>query len=273
MFFSANPLIYIDQVKAIKITVTRTFNSTSPCLGLLEIYGLPINSSHKPDSNTTFQSEIVLQSPQKIEIPIEFLDELTFDLMRMPMILPSKKRIDKSTLDTYLEELKRNKQTEKDPFTQKEFSSGSQPVIDESLKAKIDRFLLDTQNSGMVLKTGVSSKQIKPLHTVVSECFNNGDPMKLKSMSTKRNLPSSDRENNTDRKRSKIEIEIKKLNCACCLNEKNESKCLYEILTCGHRFCRPCIIVLDKICSVCKKRFEFGQVINSDRNFLSDLHV
>ncbi|XP_058792534.1 RING finger protein 37 [Phymastichus coffea] len=85
-----------------------------------------------------------------LNVPEDFLDPITFEIMTQPIVLPSGKIIDQMTLE-------KHGQTEaiwgrpvSDPFTGIRFSETRKPVAAFSLKARIDKFLLENSNSDEV---------------------------------------------------------------------------------------------------------------------------
>lgn len=80
------------------------------------------------------------------EIPEEFLDSLTCEIMAIPMLLPSGKNIDKLTLDRYFDSEASYGRLPRDPFTGVEFHGISKPLPNMPLKARIDHFLLENKN-------------------------------------------------------------------------------------------------------------------------------
>ena len=83
------------------------------------------------------------QAPETggVDIPEEFLDELTFDIMSTPMLLPSGHSIDVFTLERFSDAEATYGRQPSDPFTGLVFTSTRQPVLNETLKMRIDRFL------------------------------------------------------------------------------------------------------------------------------------
>ncbi len=80
------------------MTITSTQRSSQPCLKSLEVYGFEGENSEDLfiNINEPKATEIL---PVRVTVPDEFLDDLTDEMMRMPMKLPSNKTVDKSTLD------------------------------------------------------------------------------------------------------------------------------------------------------------------------------
>ncbi len=242
----------LNKIISIRISIIRTLNSTSPCLNSIKIYGYPNHSSVESCQSKSIENQIL--DLKRVEIPDEYLDELTHEMMRLPIKLPSQKYIDKSTLDKYLLEKKQKSQPELDPFTNIKFSSTYKPIIDELLKSKIDKFLFDNQQSIFIYKNSSSSSKRKST--------NQEDILSKQSILKKLKLDLI--EENNSNKKDEQESKINK-KCNCCLNLKTHLKNMYEITTCKHIYCSHCIKSIDKMCIVCNKNFESNQIINLDR--------
>ncbi|KAK3587487.1 hypothetical protein CHS0354_003629 [Potamilus streckersoni] len=78
-----------------------------------------------------------------VEIPEDFLDCITFDIMSMPMLLPCGKNIDQSTLEKFISNEASWGRSPSDLFTGVPFQSGSQAVANTVLRIRIDKFLMD----------------------------------------------------------------------------------------------------------------------------------
>ena len=217
-YFSVSNQSYLNKVTSINIRIVKTLNSTNCCLKSVKINGYLPNSAQQTNETTK-----QISSNKNIAIPDEFIDSITQEMIRVPIILPSSKVVDKSTLDRYVEEQNRNKEAIKDPFTNLPIDS-SKIAIDEKLKSKIDHFILDSR--------------LMP--------FN-------KSSNTK----EKDNTKHVNKKRKIDEVEI----CNCCLNQKSSDKHLYKIINCQHLFCKECLMNLNKMCIVCKIKFDNSQVI------------
>ncbi|XP_061065030.1 RING finger protein 37 isoform X5 [Eubalaena glacialis] len=106
---------------------------------------LPMESDCDPGGQSEGQQapSSLLELAEVIQdVPEEFLDPITLEIMPYPMLLPSGKVIDQSTL----EKCNRSEATwgrvPSDPFTGVAFTPHSQPLPHPSLKARIDHFLL-----------------------------------------------------------------------------------------------------------------------------------
>lgn len=106
-----------------------------------------VDSEKNPKNNSAAEN---ISTPDYI--PEDFIDPITHEFMTNPLILPSGKIIDKSTLDKYLEiELKWNR-LPNDPFTHVKFSQHQKPVQALQLKSRIDKFILLNSNNSTVDK-------------------------------------------------------------------------------------------------------------------------
>lgn len=241
-FFNTKSLNYLTQATALKITITRTLSSSSPCLKSAKIYGNVINIKNMEKNSKEKESDEIKE--KKIKVPEDFIDALTNEMMRMPVKLPSNKYIDQSTLDRYISERKKNNNSPNDPFTCIKFDSNYKPIFDEKLKSKIDKFLFD--NSGCVFE--------------FDSDFKKNQISQNKSM--KRNLECNKLATENCKR---IKQDLK---CDSCLNVKSEGKIVYKIETCNHVYCRFCLTSINNNCLICKKEFKNSDVINLERSFL-----
>lgn len=190
------------------------------------------------------------------------MDELTHELMRIPIRLPSKKYVDKSTFDKYVREREMSKEAIVDPFTRVPFTSGHKPIIDEELKSRIDKFLFDNHSARLVPKKS---------------------PQKSSALLTKD--PSEPEEDLSHQRRSKrlkiddnkstAEVKPALFRCDLCMNQKECSSfsssktfstfSFYQLEVCKHIFCRNCLLVIRNVCSKCKTSFKNSQVTNVDK--------
>ncbi|CAF1341314.1 unnamed protein product [Adineta steineri] len=153
--FSSNT--HLTNCSTIKITIKRTWRLSSCALKYLQIWGVLSNTIPNelqiklqqiisPTSNKSESNDD--KNPSEIihEIPSEFLDSLTFDLMLIPMLLPSGHLIDRTTLEKCIAEDIRWCRLPRDPFTLESFTNITQPVVAQQLKIRIDQFLSEHQN-------------------------------------------------------------------------------------------------------------------------------
>ena len=253
-FFSARSMSFLDAATALKITITRTLNSTAPCLKSIKVYGfLADNLQHLPAPPLAVIEKCV-------EIPCEFIDEITHEMIRNPIRLPSQKVIDKSTLDLLLDEQLKNNSVKKDPFTCVPFSSAYTPIIDAELKSRIDKFLLDSQGAKLVYKVEeIASGKIQ--HRPCKKRPLTDDAEGANGFMAK----FAKKDALVDEKKSVLS------KCNCCLNFKSEANDLYELEMCRHVYCRHCVKSMDKVCVVCKKTFENSQIVHFDRKMAKNV--
>lgn len=81
-----------------------------------------------------------------LQTPECFLDAITYEIMTQPILLPSGKIIDQSTLLKHEENEAIWGRRLTDPFTGLPFSENRKPVIASALKIRIDKFLLENSN-------------------------------------------------------------------------------------------------------------------------------
>lgn len=115
------------------------------------------NSTNPEESITNTQNNLIAT------IPDEFLDCITFEMMSLPMVLPSGKVVDKSTLDRHSKSDESWGRAPSDPFTGVPFSANSKPILNAALKSQIDKFLLANQHRSdtrsIARTVGTSSKR------------------------------------------------------------------------------------------------------------------
>ncbi|XP_036177095.1 RING finger protein 37 isoform X1 [Myotis myotis] len=167
----------LNHVAHLKICITHVTGSGIPCIKRLEVWGQPAKTCSQEVidgvllvASKSLSQDLALQVPalpmesdcdpggesggqqapsslQELaevfqDVPEEFLDPITLEIMPCPMLLPSGKVIDQATL----EKCNRSEATwgrvPSDPFTGVAFTPHSQPLPHPSLKARIDHFLL-----------------------------------------------------------------------------------------------------------------------------------
>ncbi|XP_022200398.2 RING finger protein 37 [Nilaparvata lugens] len=155
------------NVRYLKVNIIKTRNTTVPTLRKIEVWGKLSNTCSDDIKNKISNvwleikkaSEPLIRMKRKITnvesqpihndnssnicepIPDEFLDAITYELMEVPMVLPSGKIVDLKTLERYNSEQESYGRSANDPFTGKFYSEISKPVYSSSLKLRIDEFL------------------------------------------------------------------------------------------------------------------------------------
>ncbi|XP_067885040.1 RING finger protein 37 [Heterodontus francisci] len=167
----------LTNINHLRICITCVSGGSLPCLRRVDIWGQPSRSSpckviervftvyqkykagqsiptvkHEnvsvaSTSNTpsVSQQPVTNGSPKTTgNIPEEFLDPITSELMVLPMLLPCGKVVDQSTLEKYSQCEATWGRVPNDPFTSVPFSRHSKPVPHSTLKTRLDYFLLHT---------------------------------------------------------------------------------------------------------------------------------
>ncbi|XP_003476668.1 RING finger protein 37 isoform X1 [Cavia porcellus] len=170
------------HVAHLRICITHVTGSGVPCIKRLEVWGQPAKTCSQEliDSvllvaSESAPQELALQTPalpmesdcdpegQQApcslremaevirDVPEEFLDPITLEIMPCPMLLPSGKVIDQSTLEKCNRSEAAWGRVPSDPFTGIAFTPHSQPLPHPTLKARIDHFLLQHSIPGCYL--------------------------------------------------------------------------------------------------------------------------
>ena len=83
------------------------------------------------------------KSSLAVEVPVEFLDEITFEFMLQPVLLPSGHMVNASTVEKHTKVEAVWSRPPSDPFTGLPYTANNKPLPNASLKARIDRFLCE----------------------------------------------------------------------------------------------------------------------------------
>lgn len=294
-FFKSNTFRTFTNACELKVRIFRTEKSV-PCLGKVEIWG----KVSKMCSTVTVQTVNRLMQRQAVseqkgelnptgsastdtstsfEIPEEFKDALTFEIMAIPMTLPSGSTVDKTTLDKYVESEASHGRHPCDPFTGLKFTDSRKPVLNMWLKSRIDMFLI--QNAGrtetFALKrtvgktnkdSGETNERNKRLKTTDNECGPGNSDCNNKSLeeAIRRTVNCDDFIKFTgDESDDHTCDSATKVFCILCKDNDN----LY-LLPCKHLYCKKCLLVVceekETKCGDCKicftkndlKKFHFA---------------
>lgn len=163
----------IRSAKMMTVRIFKTANSI-PAIGKLEIWGKLSCSVPKEVQRTLTcnweesknpkkrQIETSCVQPKTEKIPDvfkicdDFLDSITYEVMACPMVLPSGKYVDRSTVDKCIEHDTMYGRTPCDPFTGIPFTDSLKPMPVPELKGRIDSFLLkhaDNENVKCIPRT------------------------------------------------------------------------------------------------------------------------
>ncbi|XP_011871178.1 PREDICTED: RING finger protein 37 [Vollenhovia emeryi] len=100
----------------------------------------------KADASSVDAENNRLKSTATLEVPESFLDAITWELMTQPVVLPSGKVIDQTTLEKHGENEATWGRPLSDPFTGLRFNDDRRPVMAAALKSRIDKFLLENSD-------------------------------------------------------------------------------------------------------------------------------
>lgn len=235
---------------------------------IMELWDRQINPSQKFSVRTNPKQQLVEFNEQvdsELLIDDDFLDCITYEIMSIPMILPSGKIVDQNTIlkhNLYEEKLGRSPS---DPFTFQIYTNTRKPILNAALKGRIDAFLLKNSENpelkGVGRTVGIrkftentacSSKQYygiessrKRLKLETSATSTITEPSTLDSM-------ISNALKNITRFSQLKKIEHINI-CFSCECSKIES--LYKIIKCSHHICRKCILDNKLFCIPCSKFF------------------
>ncbi|XP_077157313.1 RING finger protein 37 [Paroedura picta] len=194
----------LSGVSHLKICITHVAGGGLPCIKRVEVWGQPAKSCPHGvvDDVLRVASESLtpgfggqassLPSPMEsdvmpfgtldsqepklmqatLDVPEEFLDPITLEVMTFPMLLPSGKVIDQETLEKCNRSEASWGRVPSDPFTGVAFGQHSHPLPHPSLKARIDHFLLQhcipgtnllgrAQASGTAVASSVARSTLK----------------------------------------------------------------------------------------------------------------
>lgn len=101
-----------------------------------------VQSKSTPGPSPNSRSSCHPSHQFSVDVPEEFIDPITCDIMTVPLTLPSGKTIDQLTLDKHVNAESTWGRPPSDPFTGVPFCELKKPIPNVSLKLRIDRFVL-----------------------------------------------------------------------------------------------------------------------------------
>lgn len=281
----------VPVIKRIEIWGQVAVNETDACRKLIQEL-IDSSNLHAPiklcDSNNDSITKTTNDDYNKI--PEQFLDSITFEIMALPMVLPSGKTIDNTTLMRYNGQEEKWGRSASDPYTGVPFTEKRKPVLNTLLKSQIDKFLLENANQlefcatprtvGSVTNRNCSERNdiqtYCPLNTQQTSTVllsrsieqsttttSTSKPLQLASNIVSKSTSLDAAIQNVLRtvprfsqKRRLNEIEDKCLQCTKIANKTVHI--LYKIRLCSHLVCRNCLI--DNNLKICKCGVEFKNV-------------
>lgn len=218
----------------------------------------------------------------EIPIPEEFLDNITYEIMALPMVLPSGKTIDQITLEKHNHQEEKWGRAPTDPYSGQCFTSERKPVLNAALKMQIDKFLLQNSNLvqfshvprtiGTVTRTTKRAHELNSFYSPATESY--GLYQDTKRMRTSTETLYNQSPSNTTTSNSTLEKAVQSAlsnitrythkndiaqtnsvgHCRQCNKTSNDS-ILYKIINCSHLICITCLTNINiRTCS-CGKPF------------------
>lgn len=179
-------------ISHLTVRITRTFSGSAVCIRKLEVWGrpskscsehtvtkfmelfTPINYTNKyqDETNLHMNKQDGLMSNQDLchekdlDIPEDFLDSITYEIMTVPMRLPCGNNIDQLTLEKHNTSEAVWGRMPSDPFTGMVFDSARKAVPNAPLKGRIDQFVLANMDKLNSLPRTLGKDQIKPGYSI-----------------------------------------------------------------------------------------------------------
>lgn len=289
-YFKSNEFRAFINADIVKVRILKT-DGTVPCLAAVEIWG-NISKSCSFDTAKTVRRLVsknkqTLQDPaseernkiecKTFEIPDDFKDALTYDLMAVPLTLPSGHTIDQSTLEKCLATDASCGRHGCDPFTGLRYTDKRKPVLNVALKTRIDMFLLSnshlpemysvkrTLGNNRNYKRSSSEQQfdetsdyshISHVSKKIKLSCDNSDSSSLDD-AIRNALNNKDFMRFTNSSSHNENEEVNKNVCINCSEQEN----LY-LLPCKHLYCRTCLLNIESKfkCKNCDVEFLRGDL-------------
>nr|XP_056711694.1 RING finger protein 37 [Euleptes europaea] len=215
--------------------------SASPALGFggqASSLPSPMESDTVPFGHPAGREQRLMEAVQ--DIPEEFLDPITLEVMTFPMLLPSGKVVDRETLEKCNRSEASWGRVPSDPFTGVAFSQHSQPLPHPSLKARIDHFLLQhsipgtnllgrAQASGSAVASSIAMSSLKRKMDLLEQ--NPGCHLDPSSFSTTDFVATSTSESRA--KKMKMECEANPAQMDCSAGPVSHEQRLSASLDCA----------------------------------------
>lgn len=301
----------LRKVKNIKVTIKQTTRCT-PVIKKIEVWGKISKFASNEQKQSVQQAILKTASQANCDsaeqrevkntqtnddhsessklIPEDFLDAITYEIMALPMVLPSGKTIDNSTLLKHTEHEEKWGRVPSDPFTGQSYTDIRKPVLNVHLKSQIDAFLLKNcavpevsmlpRTVGSISKRRTDNNQSDFRHHKVAKIethSTNGSTQNSSSSSSSTpplsstSLPATRANIHStldEAVRAVLNIGKYTKSSAAIQNDSNTNKCfqccqvahtvLYTIATCSHLICRNCLV--NRNLMVCKCGLAFSNI-------------
>jgi U-box domain-containing protein 5 len=288
------------NIKGLCVRIFKTQNSSVPALSRLEVWATPskcvprnfknhiekvwksickpvVNSTPVEEKQEEASSSNVEPVKEGLDIPEDFIDPITNEFMTIPMTLPSGKVVDVTTMEKFNKAEEEWGRTPCDPFTGTPFSDNNKPVVATSLKARMDKFLIE--NSDL--------PEVKNLPRTTgkrpgSQCDSESKKMKSESLEAPPHHQNSDTSQvtstNCEDSKSNVENVLKATldGLPSFLEKQPENKVSNECakcsareqlfkLPCEHLVCRPCLVSMkdntENKCTTCSTVFSYNEPV------------
>lgn len=250
-FFKSDTFRTFLNACSIKIIIFKTDKSV-PCLSSIEIWGTPsrtcsqvtiqtiqrlMSKTHEPSPLPTSKEEV-----ETFCIPEDFKDDLTYEIMTIPMTLPSGKTVDQSTIEKHVKNEISFGRKPCDPFTGVKFNDNLKPVLNVALKSRIDMFLLQNSHREEFFRLTRMLGRGPVQYNVTNNFRKRKYDTETSGSSDNKLLCTYDSKNS----------------CVMC---KKDFEYLYEI-PCLHFHCRSCLLKIKErfVCSYCGKIFSNNEI-------------
>ncbi|XP_055380951.1 RING finger protein 37 [Condylostylus longicornis] len=299
----------LDKVTTVIVTI-KTTKKCPPVLRKIEIWGLPAQCLNKltkekilkiwddtlytsPNTNEKISKKTkeeiqALSLIDTNDVPEDFLDEITYNIMIFPMVLPSGKMVDQSTIDRHSQTEEKWGRLPSDPFTGQIFTKDRKPILNLLLKSRIEEYLLknsykkeiqslprvlgrpikrrsqpsETQTlSSTLIHLEPKPKRIKVENFMSKTSLEDEIKFALKGIKRYSQISSAtektDNDNDEDEDDANNHKIEKVIACLSCKSNDN----LYRILVCKHLVCKPCLVELShkNLCS-CQTTFKTNEI-------------
>lgn len=248
----------------VKLSIKHTRRGCTPVLQKVEIWGHPAISCTAADVNsislawnkavaTTVPVQRTIEanpnrtsaankSTATLVFPDEFLDAITYEVMSLPMVLPSGKIVDQSTLNRCQRNDECWGRVAVDPFTGQCYSDLRKPIFDAKLKSRIDKFLMMNASRPETLQIPRTVGTAKRKHTAVASTTTVTRSPVIEISKRPRSLDEAVHSAlQTITRFSKPLKNVSVISECCCLKcgQCNE---LYTLEKCSHFICRKCLL-------------------------------
>lgn len=272
----------IEGMNILKILIQDTKNRRAPVLKKIEVWGLLskrnalediemlkklLRSSETNTLRTTENQPSLDTTGLNFQIPEDFMDSITNDLMVMPYVLPSGNIIDETSIEKHNRHEAAYGRLPSDPFTGLVYTPNHHPKFNDSLKQRLDDFKLRNSQELEVKKSGRTvGKKREPVASTSGYASSEHISKKIKlNGSSSTDLDSlissmyKNKQVSVFTKPKAVESTEKQPSCFKC--RENSKLGLYRISRCGHSFCKPCLLASVSSCAACQSSFESKDVI------------